>query len=225
MIAHFAAFFSRSRIVTCETPSCRASSRTVRPVARIRATSAAVGPRCVLRAARSRTPAARRRTRTVAGEIPNRAAMRYDPTPERYAATRSASRTGAFAAGPRRRAPSARARSAPPTPLGRRLDRALVEALVVARDEQDVRERREAARGGLIEEPALRREEHDVTSGPLQLPDRGHQRLRLEDHARAAAVRDVVHRAMAVRRPVAQVVGPKLELPSRAARADARRPP
>src|SRR5258708_7367557 len=101
-----------------------------------------------------------------------------------------------------------------------RLDRALVDALVVARDENDVRQRREAARRGLIEQPALRGEEHDVTGGPLQLPDRGHERLRLEDHARAAAVRDVVDRAMAVRRPVAQVVEPELELPCRSGARD-----
>jgi len=70
-------------IVTCDTPKCFASSRTVIPVFRIRRTSAAVGPRGVPRAGRIRTPASRSRARTVAGEIPKRAAMRYDPTPER----------------------------------------------------------------------------------------------------------------------------------------------
>src|SRR5258708_14971961 len=101
-----------------------------------------------------------------------------------------------------------------------RLDRALVDALVVARAETDVRQRREATRRGLIEQLALRGEEPDVPGGPLQLPDRGHGRLRLEDKAGAAAVRDVVDRAMAVRRPVAQVVEPELELPCRSGARD-----
>ena len=92
---------------------------------------------------------------------------------------------------------------------------AFVDAFVAAADENDAFERSEAARGGLREALALCGEKDDGLAGGVaggfgrdaEGFDALEDGLRLEDHALAAAEGAVVDRAVAVVRPVAEIVG------------------
>ncbi len=101
---------------------------------------------------------------------------------------------------------------------------ALVHALVVTADQDQVPQRRETPCRGLIEQPALCGEQHDVPGGPACGADRARQGLWPQDHSGAAAIRRIVGDVMFVRRVRADVVERQLEatrLPS--ARDDALR--
>ena len=58
----------------------------------------------------------------------------------------------------------------------------------------------------LIESPSLRRQQHHPGIPAAHRFDRGHQRLGLHHHPWATAVGRIVHRAMPIRRPFAQIV-------------------
>ena len=91
---------------------------------------------------------------------------------------------------------------------------ALVDAFIAAADEDDALEGGEAARGGLREALALRREKDYGLAGGIAGGLRGDAKgfdaledgLRLEDHAFAATEGAVVDGAVAVVGPVAEVV-------------------
>ena len=94
--------------------------------------------------------------------------------------------------------------------VDRELDHALVDALVAAAHEHEVRQRRELAHARLGQRRARGRQQDAMrarASACAAPPpgDRGEQRLGLHHHARAAAVRRVVDGAVAIGREVARV--------------------
>ncbi len=89
-----------------------------------------------------------------------------------------------------------------------------VHAFVAAADEQDLSVFLEAVGGGLIEQAALGRKQHDFLIGTALRPDGldgGKNGLALEDHAFSAAERTVVHGAMAIVGPGAEIVDADVE--------------
>ena len=101
---------------------------------------------------------------------------------------------------------------------------ALVDALVVATDEDQVPSPREGGGGLLAEDLSLGGEQDDVPPSlrycPAQALDGGDHRLRLEHHPRPAPVGVVVYGAVAVGRPVAQVMDAQVEEPGGAGAGD-----
>src|SRR6267143_5628463 len=91
----------------------------------------------------------------------------------------------------------------------------LVHPLVPPAHQDQPPPRGELLRLPLVEARALRREQHDVRPGELRPSrlDGGHQRLRLHDHAGAAAVRYVVGDAVLARREVPDVHDPRAQEP------------
>src|SRR5690606_7856447 len=88
---------------------------------------------------------------------------------------------------------------------------ALIEALVVATEEDQPLRPRQIAQPGLLEARSLGREDDLARGFEGRLPsredgiDRGEDRLGLEDHAGTAAVRPIIDRAVPVRGEVANV--------------------
>ena len=116
----------------------------------------------------------------------------------------------------------AEAHRAHPAARGVVVDDALVDALVASAGEDEVRLLGELAREGLGEALAGRRghDEHRILR--QHLVERRAPRLGLHDHAGAAAVGRVVHGAVAVVRPVAEVVHPQIQDAALARLADER---
>src|SRR5437762_12499820 len=86
------------------------------------------------------------------------------------------------------------------------LDDALVDALVVATHEHQVRQGGETGRRGLVEHRALRGKKDNVPVAASYRAYRSRQRLRFHHHSRAAAIRCIVDDVMPVAGPRPDVV-------------------
>lgn len=101
--------------------------------------------------------------------------------------------------------------------VGKMLGHALVDAFVAAADEQEFVELGVVAREGLVELATLRREKHDTAAGivfraPSKYRFHGFKDgLALQQHAFPAPEWPVIDGAMAVARPIAQVVDVDVE--------------
>ena len=94
------------------------------------------------------------------------------------------------------------------------LDRAVVDPLVAPADDRDPRARRELLGHGLGEEPATRRHDEDPRSGEVRSEgrlDRGDDGRGHHDHSGATTIGRVVDGAMAIDRPIADVVDVDLD--------------
>src|ERR1019366_5472642 len=91
---------------------------------------------------------------------------------------------------------------------------ALIHALVAAADQQQPGLPAQPVGHALVEEPALRRKQHDLLARPAFRPDRFHRledRFRLEHHALTPAERTIIHGLVPVRSPVPQIVDADLD--------------
>src|ERR1041385_6985135 len=89
------------------------------------------------------------------------------------------------------------------------LGHALVDTFISAADQQDLIQLRIRPRRRLIELAALRRHQNNLLPRRFRRPDRFHrfkERPRFEQHAFTAAKRPVIHGAMPIVRPIAQIV-------------------
>ena len=82
---------------------------------------------------------------------------------------------------------------------------ALVDALIVAAEEDEMLRLGILPGDGLPELPSLGREEDHLGPGTAEFGECRRDRLDLHDHAGASAVGCVVHRAVAVVRPAAEI--------------------
>jgi hypothetical protein len=94
------------------------------------------------------------------------------------------------------------------------LDHSFVDTLVTAADQNHLVRLREPKRFSLIELPAGRAEyDHFGLRALANCLDRLKNRFRLENHSFAAAERPIVHRSMAIRSKIPQIMNPDLNQP------------
>src|SRR5215475_11770826 len=91
------------------------------------------------------------------------------------------------------------------------LDDTFVDTLVTAADQNHLVRLRESQRFNLVELPACRAEhDHFRLRALANRLHRLKNRLRLENHSFTAAERPVIHRSMAIRSEISQIVQPDL---------------